>query len=134
MNYFPNGEEEISLVKFIAKFQYLAVNDTKYFFSSKKYYRNRIKNLVDKKYLRRTKSYLVLDELGIEYAKLFNFEYTNLNRNQKYFERLVYISNLGAFYHRCTTVNFTPSFAMKDKQIFTTTARRFIRNIRYKWN
>lgn len=129
MNYFPNGDEEISLVKFIAKFQYLAVNDTKYFFSTKKYYRKRITRLVEKKYLRRTKSTLVLDELGVEYCKLFNFEYTVLNRNQKYLPRLLYISNLGAFYHSANTVHFTPSFAMKDKEMFTITARKFIRNI-----
>lgn len=126
MNYFPNGKEEIALIKFIAKFQYLAVNDTKYFFETKKYYRKRITSLVEKRYLRRTKLNLVLDELGIEYAKMFNFEYTPLNRNKKYFTRLSYISNLGAFYHKCKTVNFTPSFSMKDKEMFTVTARKFI--------
>ena len=82
MNYFPNGDEEISLIKFIAKYQYLNVNDAKYFFSTEKYYKKRITSLVKKKYLRRTKQTLVLDELGIEYAKLFNFEYNILNRNQ----------------------------------------------------
>lgn len=126
MNHFPNGEEEISLIKFIAKFQYLGVNDTKYFFNSKKYYRKRITNLVEKKYLRRTKLTLVLDELGIEYAKLFKFDYTPINRNKKYYTRLLYISNLGAFFHSAKTINFTPSFSMKDKEMFTITARKFI--------
>ena len=126
MNYFPNGDEEISLLRFIAKFQYLGVNDTKYFFNSKKYYRKRITNLVEKRYLRRTKLTLVLDELGIEYAKLFKFDYTPLNRNKKYFQRLLYISNLGAFFHNSSTVNFSPSFSIKDKEMFTITARKFI--------
>lgn len=102
------------------------VNDAKYFFSTKKYYKKRITSLVEKKYLRRYKLYLILDELGIEYAKLFGFDYTPLNRNKKYFERLLYISNLGAFFHNCETVNFTPSFAIKDKEMLTSTARRFI--------
>ena len=35
MNYFPNGVEEISLLKFIATFEYLNEKDTKYFFKSK---------------------------------------------------------------------------------------------------
>ena len=126
MNYFPNGEEEISLIRFIAKFQYLNVNDAKYFFSTKKYYKKRITSLVEKKYLKRYKLYLILDELGIEYAKLFGFDYTPISRNKKYFERLLYISNLGAFYYNCDTVNFTPSFAIKDKDMLTSTARRFI--------
>ena len=126
MNYFPNNDEEINLVKFIAKFQYLSVNDTKYFFSTQKYYRARITSLVKKKYLRRIKSTLVLDEIGIEYCKLFNFEYTQLNRNQKYLSRLLYISNLGAYYNSSKNILFTPSFAIKDKEMFTVTARKFI--------
>lgn len=126
MNYFPNNDEEISLVKFIAKFQYLSVNDTKYFFSSQKYYRARITSLVKKKYLRRVNSTLVLDEIGIEYCKLFNYEYTVLNRNQKYLPRLLYISNLGAFFHSSQNIKFIPSFAIKDKEMFTVTARKFI--------
>lgn len=126
MNYFPNGDEEINLVKFIAKFQYLSVNDTKYFFSTQKYYRARITSLVKKRILRRIKSTLVLDEIGIEYCKLFGFDYTVLNRNQKYLPRLLCISNLGAYYNQTKNVHFTPSFAIKDKEMFTITARKFI--------
>ena len=47
MNYFPNGDEEVSLVKFIAKYQYLRVSDAEYFFKTNKYYKNRIKSLID---------------------------------------------------------------------------------------
>ncbi len=131
MNYFPNSDEEISLIKFIARFQYLNVADTHYFFSSKKYYRNRVSSLISKRFLKKVKLNLILDELGIEYAKLFNYEYTPRNRNKKYVSRLLTISNLGAFYHNCNTVQFTPSFSMKDKEMFTITARRFIRSFRY---
>ncbi len=126
MNYFPNGDEEINLIKFISKYQYLNVNDSKYFFSSKKYYKQRISNLVNKKMLRRIKLNLVLDELGIEYSKMFQFEYNKLNRDKKYLSRLLYLSNLGAFYNNCNTVKFIPSFDMKDKAQFTITARRFV--------
>ena len=126
MNYFPNGDEEISLIKFIAKFQYLNVADVKYFFSTKRYYKYRLKSLIDKKFLKKVKLYLILDELGIEYAKLFNFEYTRRNRNQNYVSRLSQISNLAAFYNKCDVVTFTPSFSIKDKEMFTVTARKFI--------
>lgn len=125
MNYFPNGNEEISLIKFISKYQYLNAIDAQYFFSSKKYYKQRISNLVKKKFLRRIKLNLVLDELGVEYAKMSNFEYNKLNRNKKYLLRLLYLSNLGAFFNNCNTINFIPSFSIKDKQIFTTTSRKF---------
>ena len=126
MNYFPNGKEEINLIKFIAKYQYLNISNSKYFFSSKRYYRNRVSNLISKRFLKKIKSNLVLDELGIEYAKLFKFDYNKLNRNKKYATRLLYLSDIGAFFNNCNTVKFTPSFAMKDKEMFTITARRFI--------
>ena len=47
MNYFLKDKEEISLIKFIAKYQCLNVNSAKYFFSSSRYYRNRIKNTIE---------------------------------------------------------------------------------------
>lgn len=126
MNYFPNNEEEISLIQFIALYQYLHVTDAKYFFKAGRYYKKRVKNLLDKGILRKIKLNLILSELGIDYAKLCKFEYNKLNRNKKYTDRLIRISKIGAFYHNCNTVKFTPSFAIKDKSIFTTTARRFI--------
>ena len=127
MGNFPNGSEEISLLKFIAQYQYLDVKDTKYFFSTQKYYKKRISNLVAKGYLKRTKSHqLVLDYLGIEFSELLNFEYNKLNRNLKYLPRLLYISKLAAFYNKCNTVKFIPSFSMKDKKEFTVTSRKFI--------
>lgn len=126
MSNFPNGSEEISLLEFISKYQYLKSKDTKYFFSTQKYYKKRISNLVSKKYLRRIKSNLILDELGIEFAELFGFEYNKLNRNKKYLPRLLYISELAAFYNRCHNVKFTPSFDMKDKEEYTITSRKYI--------
>lgn len=126
VSYFPINEDEISLIKFIAKYQYLNVNDAKYFFNSSRYYRNRIKTLIDNKFLRKIKWLLVLGKSGIQYAKVSNFEYNEINKNQKYRERLLKLSNIGAFYHNCNTVDFKPSFAIKDKQAFTTTGRRFI--------
>lgn len=126
MNYFPNSPEEIEVLKFIAKYQYLHVTDASSFFNSKGYYRRRIYNLIDKNFLKRIKWNLVLGDLGIEYVKTFNFEYNTLNRNSKYIPRLLYLSNLAAFYYNCNTIKFTPSFSIKDKEMFTITARRYI--------
>ena len=38
----------------------------------------------------------------------------------------MYISNLGAYFNKSKTINFIPSYDMKDKEIFTIKARRFI--------
>lgn len=126
MSYFPINEEELSLIKFIAKYQYLNVKDAKYFFNSSRYYRNRIKDLIDKKFLRKIKWTLVLGQSGIQYVQLLNLEYNKLNKNQQYKERLLKLSNIAAFYHNCNTVHFIPSFAIKGRAVFTTTGRRFI--------
>lgn len=126
MNYFPNGDEENELVKFIARYQYLKISDANKFFTSKKYYRNRIKSLIDKNILRRIKWNLVLGDFGIEYVKQLNCEYNKLNRNKKYMERLLRISNFASYYHNCKTIDFTPSFSIKNKECFTITGRRFI--------
>ncbi len=125
MNYFPNDEEK-ELLKFIARYQYININDVQYFFSSKSYYKKRISHFVSNKFLKRIKLNLVLDKVGMEYLSLFGIAHNKLNRNQKYFPRLKYLSNLGAFYHNCNTVTFTPSFEMKDREVYTTTARRYM--------
>lgn len=126
MSYFPINNDEISLIKFIAKHQYLKVKDAKYFFNSSRYYRNRIKALIDKKFLRKIKWTLVLGQSGIQYVQVLNFEYNKLNKNQQYKERLLNLSNIATFYHNCNTVHFIPSFSIKDKTVFTATGRRFI--------
>ncbi len=126
MRYFLDNDEEICLIKFIAKYQYININDVKYFFKSTKYYKKRVKNLVDKEILKRVKWNLVLGSMGIRYAQFFSCEYNKRNLNKKYKERLIRIANIGAFYNNCETVKFTPSFAIKDKEVFTTTGRRFV--------
>ena len=94
MSYFPTNKEEISLIKFIAKYQYLNVSDAKYFFNSSRYYRNRIKNLIDKDFLRKIRWMLVLGGSGIQYVKLLNFEYNKSNKNAKYREKLKYLHSI----------------------------------------
>ena len=126
MNYFPNNEEEISLIKFIAKYQYLSINDTKYFFSSSKYYKRRISNLVEKEYLKRKKLILSLDLIGIEYAKQCGFPYSRAIRDKRYLPRQLYVSSLGAFYQGSKEVTYTPSFAMKGPEEYTMFARRYV--------
>ena len=79
-------------MKSIAKYQYLNVKDAKYFFNSSRYYRNRIKTLIDKKFLRKIKCILVLGQSGIQYVQLLNLEYNKLNKNKQYKKRLLNLS------------------------------------------
>lgn len=123
---FPSGNEEISLLKFIGKYQYLNSNDAKYFFSSNQYYKKRIRNLVNNKYLRRTNSTLVLTPTGIQFLKSINSTYNKRNPNLEYRSRLLFLSNFAAYYHNCPTVSFIPSFDIKNHECYTITSRRYI--------
>lgn len=120
------NNEELKLIEFIYKYQYLNVNDAKYFFKSKSYYRKRITNLVKNKILRRYKRNLVLGENGTKMLKIMGKTVNSLNYDKKYVNRLKYISHIASFYNECKLVEFTPSFMMKDKEKFTITSRRFI--------
>jgi len=123
---FPSTEEEIALIKFIGKYQYITMNDTKYFFSSSQYYKKRITNLIKNKYIRRTNKYLVLAKNGIQYLKSINETCNKLNRNQEYLSRLLFLSNFAAFYHNCELISFIPSFDIKNHEYLTITSRRYI--------
>lgn len=126
MNYFPKNAEEISLLKFIAIYQYISVNDAKYFFSTNKYYRKRITRLVESGYLKRNRLTLMLGEMGISFIKTYGYEYNPINRNTKYIPRLLCISNVGAYYNKSENVKFTPSISIKDKETITVKSRKFI--------
>lgn len=126
MNYFPNGDEEISLLRFIAAFEYINEKDTKYFFSSRNYYRKRIASLVDKRYIRKIKSNFVLDEMGIEYVQSMKMDYYALNRNVRYLPRLLYISHLAAVYYGCPNIKYIASRFMKNEEVLTNTGRKYV--------
>ena len=123
---FPSNNEEMSLLEFIGKYQYLNINDTKYLFSTVKYYKTRIRNLINNHYIRKTNSHLILTTTGAQYLKSMNLTHNRINRNKLYLPRLLYISHLAAFYYNCPTVSFIPSFDIKDNSIYTITSRRYI--------
>jgi len=126
MLYFLEDKEEISLLKFLGKFQYMNSDDTKYFFTSNSYYKKRIKKLVDNQYLKKEDNMLFLTSRGTRYLKSIDCECVRPNSKPDYIPRLLYLSNLGAFYYNCPTVTFTPSYQLKDNECYTMTSRRYI--------
>lgn len=123
---FPNGAEEKSLIRFIASFEYLNEKDTKFFFSTENYYKKRLKSLVEKRYLRKIGENYVLGDVGIAYVKSCEWKYISLTRNKRYIPRLLFISHLAAFYKKCKNIDFIPSKDLKDREVFTTTSRKFV--------
>lgn len=122
---FPKNKNEIELVEFIGRYQYLLSNDTKYFFNDT-YYPKRITRLVKNGILRRYKKYLVLAENGKYFLEISNKNPAKLRYQKKYADRLKFMSHLAAFYNKEQNVSFKPSFEIKEKTVFTETARKFI--------
>ena len=122
---FPKNENEIELVKFIGRYQYLSSKDAKYFFNDT-YYPKRIAKLIKNSILRRYKKYLVLAENGQYFMKIVGQKTTQLRYDKKYTDRLKFISHLAALYNKDTKISFTPSFEIKDRTVFTESSRKFI--------
>ena len=122
---FPTDENEKELVKFIARYQYLASKDLQ-FFSNSTYYPKRITRLVKNSILKRYGKYLVLGENGYNYIEILGQKKVQRNYNKTYVERLKFISHLAALYHKYKFITFTPSFEIKDKTVFTESSRKYI--------
>ena len=125
-NIFPINEDEIKLVKFIGCYQYLSIQDIKFFFKDISYYKKRITRLVKNNIIRRYKKHLVLAENGKHFLELLGQNTVRLRYQEKYADRLKYISHLAAFYNQEKFINFTPSFEFKDKTVFTESSRKYI--------
>ena len=122
---FPKNENEIEMVKFIGRFQYLSSNDAKYFFNDT-YYPKRIRSLIKKNIIRRYNKYLVLAENGQYFMKVLEQKALPRRYDKKYTDRLKFISHLAAYYNKEKYIEFTPSIEMKDKNVFTETSRKYI--------
>ena len=122
---FPTNINEINLVKFIGRYQYISNNDVQYFFNNT-YYPKRIKRLVDNNILRRYNRYLVLGDNGYNFIKVLGENAVQLKYDKKYADRLKYISHIAAIYNNEKHITFLPSFEIKDKTAFTESSRKYI--------
>lgn len=121
---FPTDKNEIDLVKFINTYQYLSPKDLPYFFNTT-YYPKRIAKLIQNNILRRYKKFLVLGEDGYNFMKILGLETNKLRYQEKYANRLKFMSHLGAFF-RSSNVYLIPSFKIKNKTAFTESSRKYI--------
>ena len=56
--------EDIIVLKFLSKYKMLKIMDAKYIYQKKRYYRNRINNLIEKDYVKRFKNYILISRNG----------------------------------------------------------------------
>ena len=112
-------KEDLEVLKFLSKYKMLKVEDATLIYHTKRYYRDRINKLINKGYVKRYKSYIILDKKGRKILGEVGQGYIKNIKNEAYMERLKAITSIA-------TLKFEPSWLIKEKNIFTETARRYI--------
>ena len=118
-------KEDIEILKFLSKYKMLKVEDGSLIYKTKRYYRQRINNLIAKEYVKRNKSYIILGKKGRKILEITGTAYIKNKDNASYMERLKYIASIATITID-SNIQFIPSWEIKNKNIFTDTARRYI--------
>lgn len=118
-------KEDLEVLKFLSKYKMLKVEDATLIYHTKRYYRDRINKLINKGYVKRYKSYIILDKKGRKILGEVGQGYIKNIKNEAYMERLKAITSIATL-SIDSTIKFEPSWLIKEKNIFTETARRYI--------
>lgn len=118
-------KEDLEVLKFLSKYKMLKVEDATLIYHTKRYYRDRINKLIDKGYVKRYKSYIILDKNGRKILGEVGQGYIKNIKNEAYMERLKAIASIASL-SIDSSIKFEPSWLIKEKNIFTETARRYI--------
>lgn len=120
-------ERDIELLKFLAEYKTITLDNSRYIYCTKTYQEKRICNLVKEKYVRRLKHREVAIGLkGKEYVKEIGIDIKEHCRNYNNMERLKVISDIAAFTKFSSTLNFSPSWHFKNRNSPTQDSRRYL--------
>lgn len=119
------NQYDIEVIKFLSKYKMLKVENTKYIYKTKRYYRQRINRLIENQYVKRYKNYIMLDKNGRKVVSEAKRSYIKNMENKAYMDRLKHISDIAAMTID-SNLEFIPSWNLKEKDKFTDTARRYI--------
>lgn len=122
------NSKDLELIKFLSKYKMLKVEDASLIYNTKRYYRQRVNNLINKEYIKRYKSYVVIDKKGRKVLNEVGSGYIKNMQNLAYMERLKNISSIATLSIN-SNIEFIPSWDIKEKDKFTETARRYIGKI-----
>jgi len=121
--------EDKILIEFLSKYKIMTIMDTKVIYKTDWYFRKRINKLIERGYLRRYKYYyIMLGRNGRKVCNLTGKDYIKNSSNSSYMARLVSISNIATISLN-SDIKFIPSWEMKEKEIYTEIARKFLGEI-----
>lgn len=118
-------DEDIKVLEFLSKYKILKIEDASYIYKRKRYYRQRINRLIDSEYVKRYKSYVIIDRRGRKYLGKSGTSYIKNMDNKAYMERLKEIASIATITIN-SNIEFVPSWDIKERDKFTETARRYI--------
>ena len=120
-------ERDVELLEFLAEYKTITLDNTKYIYGTKNYQEKRICYLVKEKYLSRLKHReITLGRKGKEFLSEIGTEIKVHCRNPNNMERLKVISDIASFTKFSNTMNFMPSWHLKDKNSPTQDSRRYL--------
>lgn len=119
-------QEDEKVIKYLSKYKIMLVEDTKLIYKSEWYHRKRIKRLIEEGYVKKYKFYYIeLDRNGRRFVGKVGKDYIKNKNNVSYMERLKELSHLATMTID-SNVEINPSWEMKDNNIFTDTARKYL--------
>lgn len=118
-------EKDLKVLKFISKYHMIKVEDTSLIYKTKRYYRTRINKLIDTKYVKKYKNYIVIDKNGRRALNVVGTSYLKNIQNESYMGRLRNVASIATI-SIDSNVKFIPSWDIKEKEKYTEVARKYI--------
>lgn len=119
------SKQDVEVIEYLSKYRIMSIANTREIYNTNWYYRKRINKLIEEGYIKRYKYYYIeLDRKGRKLLNNSGKEYIKNKANSSFMERLTQISDIGTLTIN-SNVKFIPSWNMKEKEVYTDTARKF---------
>lgn len=120
------SQEDVKVIKYLARYKIMLVEDTKLIYHSEWYHRKRVKRMIEEGYVKKYKFYYIeLDKKGRKVAGTTGKDYIKNKNNEAYMERLKQISHLATMTID-SDIELNPSWEIKQKEIYTDAARKYL--------
>ena len=132
MNKLSKEDEEV--IKYLAKYKIMRIDDTKIIYKTEWYHRIRVKKLIEAGYVKKYKFYYIeLDREGRKHLRLTGKDYIKNKSNNSYMERLKGLSKIATITINSNII-INPSWLIKDKEIYTDMARKYLAELIVGYN
>lgn len=126
------SKNDIELLSFLKKYKIMLASESKKIYKSKDYHFKRLKVLEKERYIKRVDRYYIrLDIKGTKLMKEMGYEYYRICRRKDYQDRVKEIVKIATL-TLDSSIDFIPSWELKNNNIFTDTARKFVGELIYQ--